>query len=254
MKARLLALRPSGPWLLRDALRVVLVVLLAAVSAWYLTRWGLANRIPVGLAWTLPVLADASALLGIVVAKHPRDESCRRKATRFAWASAGLSAVGNGAMHAVDFQAVEVSIWTVVLTGALYPLFLAWGYDVAGGMAARPGGVSVPQDVETPRTVAELASERVTEPATPWQEQPPPAPPDPAPAAEDATPPQEQFHEWTVEAATDWALGELRAGNGPVGWKKVRTQTGLTEGPAGRAARAAKATHEREARPRLVGT
>jgi hypothetical protein len=132
-------IRALGPWLLRDALRVTLVLLLAAVSAYYLTRWAVHNRIPIALAWTLPIMFDCSALLGIVVARYPRDDQSQRKAIWFAWTAAGLSAVGNGAMHAVDFGAVHVTLWTVVATGAVYPLMLAAGYDVAGGMQARPG-------------------------------------------------------------------------------------------------------------------
>lgn len=148
--SRFARVRPLAPWLLRDALRALLVVLLAAVSAYYLTRWAIANRMPVALAWTLPVVFDASALLGLIVARRPADARARKTALWFAGSSAAASAVGNGAMHAVDFGELHVSLWTVVVTGAVYPVMLALAYHVAGGMAQRPAAAKDPAKAEEP--------------------------------------------------------------------------------------------------------
>lgn len=204
------AARPLGPWLLRDALRVLLVVLLAAVSAWYLTRWALQNQFPVGLAWTLPVLLDASALLGIVVAQHPRDDRSRRKAVRFAWFAALLSAAGNGAMHAVDFGALQVNLWTVVATGALYPLFLAVGYDVANGMAARPAR---PQ----PLTAAAEVDVPARGPA-PTADEPTGTEPDTGTELS-----RDEQRALAYGVAARWGERELREGR-TAGWKRIRSQ------------------------------
>lgn len=211
-------LRQIAPWIARDILRVVLVALLAAVSAYYLFRWAVANQIPPQLAWTLPVLADASALLGIVVAKYPRDERCRRKAVRFAWTAALVSSAGNAAMHAVDFQALQPGLFTVVVTGALYPVFLAWGVDVAGGMALRPAPVKTEQ-----RDVPEPVPAVVT--ATPPPEQPQPATPTPPAAiAEQAVEcTREQMRTLALGAAARWGEKQIRSGS-TAGKKRMLSQ------------------------------
>lgn len=130
-------LRPDD-WAQVSVLRVVLAVILAAVSGYYLTRWAHANRMPWVLAWTLPLALDVTAYKAVTVARRAVDEPARRLALLLVWGCVLVSVAGNGAMHAVDFGALAPNLATVVATGMVFPVALVAGHIVTGGMTTRP--------------------------------------------------------------------------------------------------------------------
>lgn len=154
-------LRLDGPWLLRDTIRVVLTITLAAVSAVYLTRWALLNHFPVALSWSVPLAVDAAALLAIVVHTHPRDDRARRSSLKLAWGAGGLSVAGNALMHAHDFGLLEPTVWSVMASGAVIPLMLVWSYHVASGMAPRPTDRAAAADARRAQRAARAVTRRV---------------------------------------------------------------------------------------------
>jgi hypothetical protein len=151
-------LRAFDDWRQVFTLRVIVPLILAAVSAYYLTRWAHANAMPWGLAWTLPAALDVTAYKAVTVAKHPINKAAKLKASALAWLCVALSAAGNIGSHALEVKPPEggtpllvVNMWTIAATSMVYPLMLIAGHIVAGGMKPRP------------RTAAELERERAAE-------------------------------------------------------------------------------------------
>lgn len=143
-RAWLRTLRSFDDWRQVLVLRVVVPLILAAVSFYYLTRWASANDMPWFLAWTLPAALDVTAYKAVTVARHAANKTAQRKASALAWICVVLSVAGNIGSHALEARGpdgaplLEVSIWTIAATSMVYPLMLVAGHNVAGGMSARP--------------------------------------------------------------------------------------------------------------------
>lgn len=149
-----------APWRLDDwrqvsALRVVIPAILAAVSAYYLIAWAGANAMPPWLAWTLPAALDVTAFGAVKVAQHPRDAAAKWKASALAWLCVALSVAGNIGAHALALGILRPNFWTIAATAAVYPLMLAAGHIVAGGMAARPLSAAQQAAAEAERIAAD---------------------------------------------------------------------------------------------------
>jgi hypothetical protein len=139
-RPRLLArlAREFDDWRQVSFLRVVVPVILAVVSFYYLTRWAHDNAMPWALAWTLPAALDVTAYKAVKVAQHATSTAARWKASALAWLCVVLSVAGNIGSHALDLGILRPSFMTIAFTAAVYPLMLAAGHIVAGGMSARP--------------------------------------------------------------------------------------------------------------------
>jgi len=154
-------IREFDDWRQVSTLRAVVPVILAAVSAYYLTRWAEANAMPWALAWTLPAALDVTAFMAVTVARRAADRAAKRKASALAWLCVILSVAGNIGSHTLDFSAhattplLQVSIWTIGATSMVYPLMLIAGHVVAGGMSARP--LSRPQIDQAAAQIAAVA-------------------------------------------------------------------------------------------------
>jgi hypothetical protein len=113
-------------------------VVLTTVSAYYSLKWALAHGFPSVIAGSLFVALELSALLGLVVTAHPRDQRAHGHAVALVIGSAALAAIVNGLQHAMDRGLVSVTTPGVLLTGSVVPIMLAWSSHVARGMASRP--------------------------------------------------------------------------------------------------------------------
>lgn len=137
-------LREFDDWRQVLTLRIVVPLILAVVSSYYLFRWAHANAMPIALAWTLPAALDVTAYKAVMVARHARDTWARLKASALAWLCVVLSVAGNIGAHALEARdpagrpLLEVSMWTISATAAVYPLMLVCGHIVSGGMTRRP--------------------------------------------------------------------------------------------------------------------
>jgi hypothetical protein len=228
MLSRVLAyVGPNGPWLLRDGLRAALVVILGAVSSYYLTRWALANAWPTPLAWALPVALDLAALLGIVIVRHAASDDARKAALRLAWGAGGLSVLGNSAMHALDFGAIHVTLWTVIATLPVVPAMIVWGWHVAGGMVQRPSAIAARKPAKarggrpTGKGNDEVRAAAGLRAAPPTLSSPPPT---------------------TPSEPVEWAHREVLAGRS-AGWRRIlNNHPDLTEHGAKQIAQLVKAS------------
>jgi hypothetical protein len=137
-------LRGFDDWRQVLTLRVIVPMILALVSFYYLYLWALANSMPWWLAWTLPAALDVTAYKAVTVARHPVNRWAKWKASALAWLCVALSVAGNIGSHALQATGADgrpllvVSIWTISATSAVYPLMLIAGHIVAGGMTKRP--------------------------------------------------------------------------------------------------------------------
>jgi hypothetical protein len=138
------SIRAFDDWRQVLTLRVVVPLILAAVSFYYLTLWAHANAMPGFLAWTLPAALDVTAYKAVTVARHAANKAAQRKASALAWICVLLSVAGNIGSHALEVRnpagvpLLTVNIWTIAATSMVYPLMLIAGHIVAGGMSKRP--------------------------------------------------------------------------------------------------------------------
>jgi hypothetical protein len=103
----------------------VVGVTVLAVSAYYLHKLAVAVKMPVQLAWTLPVALDVDAAFGTVCWMIAEDDGeARRFGRGFALSCLFGTLVGNGLAHLLDFHVIVVDPWLAVGTGAVYPVLL----------------------------------------------------------------------------------------------------------------------------------
>jgi len=96
-------IREFDDWRQVSTLRAVVPVILAAVSAYYLTRWAEANAMPWALAWTLPAALDVTAFMAVTVARRAAggQNRCDAPALR----------EGAGSVPIITFPALAFAQW-----------------------------------------------------------------------------------------------------------------------------------------------
>lgn len=218
-------------------LRIVVPTILMAVSAYYLTRWGLDNQMPWWLAWTLPAALDVSAYAALKVVRHPRNRWALVRAYTLVAVCLAFSVAGNIGSHAVDFGVLTPSFLTVAVTGSVYSLVFVALELVSSGMAPRPltteqeaaeatRKIAADEEVRAARAAARRRQQRedeVTRPA------PAPAPaPAPTPAPTPAPAPVAVAPEADAKAVLARAVAYMRE-NPEAGRRKLADHLGITD-------------------------
>jgi hypothetical protein len=147
-------------WRQSAGIGAALFVILAAVSAYYLVRWGHANGMPGLIAWALPAALDFSGYRAVLVARRARDDVAQSSAMTLVWCSVGLSMLGNIGSHAVDAGLLRPNFWTMAATVSVIPLMAIWGHIVGGGISARPEVRRAADELDETRAALAAATAR----------------------------------------------------------------------------------------------